>query len=576
MAEKKYMIIDGIRAEFTDEKNILQVIHKVGIHVPTFCYYSDMSIYGPCRMCVVEDERGGIIASCSTPPKNKMVIKTNTGRLHDYRKMILELLLASHCRDCTVCEKNGNCRLQMLAARFRLTDVRFPNTHPERMIDDSSLSIVRDPSKCILCGDCVRMCNEVQHVGAIDFANRGANMVVTPAFNRKIAETDCVNCGQCAAVCPTAAITIKKDLKQVWQALYAPNKRVVAQVAPAVRVAIGEEFGLKPGKNSIGKIYTALRMCGFDTVFDTSVAADLTIVEEAAELVRKLENGENTYPNGNKYPLFTSCCPGWVRFVETKHRDMLPYVSTCKSPMEMFGAVIKEYYKPADKESGLETVSVAVMPCVAKKYEAARDEFKRNDVPDVDYVITTKELILMIKELGIQFDEIEPSAPDMPFSIYSGAGVIFGVTGGVTEAVLRRLREGHNRVEMDKIKFSGVRGEEGLKEVEFDYNGRTIHAAVVSGLGNADALMKKIQKGEVHYDFVEVMACRRGCIMGGGQPVPAGPRSRVARSKGLYDTDINTQIKKSNENPLILSLYDGLLKGKTHELLHRNFEAAKK
>ena len=403
MAEKKYMIIDGIRAEFTDEKNILQVIHKVGIHVPTFCYYSDMSIYGACRMCVVEDERGGIIASCSTPPKNKMVIKTNTGRLHDYRKMILELLLASHCRDCTVCEKNGNCRLQMLAARFRLTDVRFPNTHPERMIDDSSLSIVRDPSKCILCGDCVRMCNEVQHVGAIDFANRGANMVVTPAFNRKIAETDCVNCGQCAAVCPTAAITIKKDLKQVWQALYAPNKRVVAQVAPAVRVAIGEEFGLKPGKNSIGKIYTALRMCGFDTVFDTSVAADLTIVEEAAELVRKLENGENTYPNGNKYPLFTSCCPGWVRFVETKHRDMLPYVSTCKSPMEMFGAVIKEYYKPADKEAGLETVSVAVMPCVAKKYEAARDEFKRNDVPDVDYVITTKELILMIKELGINW-----------------------------------------------------------------------------------------------------------------------------------------------------------------------------
>ena len=253
MAEKKYMIIDGIRAEFTDEKNILQVIHKVGIHVPTFCYYSDMSIYGACRMCVVEDERGGIIASCSTPPKNKMVIKTNTGRLHDYRKMILELLLASHCRDCTVCEKNGNCRLQMLAARFRLTDVRFPNTHPERMIDDSSLSIVRDPSKCILCGDCVRMCNEVQHVGAIDFANRGANMVVTPAFNRKIAETDCVNCGQCAAVCPTAAITIKKDLKQVWQALYAPNKRVVAQVAPAVRVAVGDHYGLAKGRSVMGK-----------------------------------------------------------------------------------------------------------------------------------------------------------------------------------------------------------------------------------------------------------------------------------------------------------------------------------
>lgn len=570
MAEKKYMIIDGIRAEFTDEKNILQVIHKVGIHVPTFCYYSDMSIYGACRMCVVEDERGGIIASCSTPPKNKMVIKTNTGRLHDYRKMILELLLASHCRDCTVCEKNGNCRLQMLAARFRLTDVRFPNTHPERMIDDSSLSIVRDPSKCILCGDCVRMCNEVQHVGAIDFANRGANMVVTPAFNRKIAETDCVNCGQCAAVCPTAAITIKKDLKQVWQALYAPNKRVVAQVAPAVRVAIGEEFGLKPGKNSIGKIYTALRMCGFDTVFDTSVAADLTIVEEAAELVRKLENGENTYPNGNKYPLFTSCCPGWVRFVETKHRDMLPYVSTCKSPMEMFGAVIKEYYKPANKESGLETVSVAVMPCVAKKYEAARDEFKRNDVPDVDYVITTKELILMIKELGIQFDEIEPSAPDMPFSIYSGAGVIFGVTGGVTEAALRHVAAQDNET-MRQLEYTGIRGLEGVKVAEVEIGEKTLRIGVVNGLGNADNLIEKIRSGEEHFDFVEVMACPYGCIGGAGQPF--GYQSvKQERSTGMYKADKSAIIKRSGENPVVSQLYEnGVLKGRSHELLHVNY-----
>ena len=411
-----YMTIDGRKVEFTDEPNVLSVIRNADIDIPTLCYHSELSVYGACRLCTVEDERGKTFASCSEPPRDGMVIYTNTPRLMKYRKMILELLLAAHCRDCTTCIKSGECQLQALAHRMGVTTVRFENTKEQYPLDFSSPSIVRDPNKCILCGDCVRMCNEVQHVGAIDFANRGANMVVTPAFNRKIAETDCVNCGQCAAVCPTAAITIKKDLKQVWQALYAPNKRVVAQVAPAVRVAIGEEFGLKPGKNSIGKIYTALRMCGFDTVFDTSVAADLTIVEEAAELVRKLENGENTYPNGNKYPLFTSCCPGWVRFVETKHRDMLPYVSTCKSPMEMFGAVIKEYYKPADKESGLETVSVAVMPCVAKKYEAARDEFKRNDVPDVDYVITTKELILMIKELGIQFDEIEPSAPDMPFS----------------------------------------------------------------------------------------------------------------------------------------------------------------
>lgn len=571
--DSKYMIIDGIRAEFTDEKNILQVIHKVGIHVPTFCYYSDMSIYGACRMCVVEDERGNVIASCSTPPKDKMVIRTNTGRLHDYRKMILELLLASHCRDCTVCEKNGNCRLQMLASRFRLTEVRFPNTHPERMIDDSSTAIVRDPSKCILCGDCVRMCNEVQHVGAIDFANRGADMIVTPAFNRKIADTDCVNCGQCAAVCPTAAITIKKDLKEVWKALYEPNKRVVVQVAPAVRVAIGEEFGLNPGKNSIGKIFTALRMCGFDTVFDTSVSADLTVVEEAAELVRKLENGDKDlakYPEGNRFPLFTSCCPGWVRFVETKHPDLLPYVSTCKSPMEMFGAVIKEYYKPADKETGLETVSVAVMPCVAKKYEASREEFKRNNVPDVDYVITTKELIRMIKELGIQFNEIEPSSPDMPFSISSGAGVIFGVTGGVTEAALRHVAAKDNQTLKD-LEYCGIRGLEGVKVAEVEIGGRTLRIGVVNGLGNADNLIEKMRSGEEHFDFVEVMACPYGCIGGAGQPF-GYQAVKKDRAQGMYKADKSAIIKRAEENPVVSQLYEtGVLKGRSHELLHVNY-----
>ena len=462
----KYMIIDGIRTEFTDERNILQVIQKAGIHVPTFCYYSDLSIYGACRMCVVEDDRGNIMASCSTLPKDKMVIKTNTGRLHNYRKMILELLLASHCRDCTTCEKNLNCRLQLLAKRFGLNDIRFKNTRKHLPVDASSLSIVREPDKCILCGDCVRMCNEVQHVGAIDFAGRGADMVVSPAFGRDIAQTECVNCGQCAAVCPTGAITIKKDIKDVWKAIYSPGKRVVAQVAPAVRVAIGEEFGLEPGKNSIGKIFTAMRMIGFDTVFDTSFAADLTIMEESAELVKKLEKGDN------KYPLFTSCCPGWIRFAETKHPELLPYISTCRSPMEMFGAVIKEYYKPADKEAGLETVSVAVMPCVAKKYEAARPEFVRNGVPDVDYVITTKELISMIRELGIQFNELEPGSPDMPFSISSGSGVIFGVTGGVMEAALRKVAD-KSDFAMKEIEYSGIRGMDGVKKAEVTLGDKT-------------------------------------------------------------------------------------------------------
>lgn len=567
---EKYMIIDGIRTAFTDEKNILQVIRKAGIHVPTFCYYTDMSIYGACRMCVVEDERGSIIASCSTPPKDKMVIRTNTSKLHQHRKMILELLLASHCRDCTICEKNGNCRLQMLAARFHLTKVRFPNTHPEPVIDDSSLSIVRDPSKCILCGDCVRMCNEVQHVGAIDFAHRGANMIVTPAFGRPIAETDCVNCGQCAAVCPTAAITIKKDLKGVWQALYAPNKRVVVQIAPAVRVAIGEEFGIAPGKNTIGKIYTALRMLGFDTVFDTSFSADLTVIEEANELVYKLENGEKKYPQGNTMPLFTSCCPAWVRFVETKYPELLPYVSTCKSPMEMFGAVLKEYYKPADEEAGMETISVAVMPCVAKKYEAARDEFCRDGVPDVDYVITTKELILMIKELGVQFQEIEPSAPDMPFSINSGAGVIFGVTGGVMEAALRHVAAKNNET-LREIEYSGVRGLEGTKIAEITLGDKTLRVGVVNGLGNADTLIRKLQRGEEKLDFVEVMACPYGCIGGAGQPF--GYRSvKEDRAQGMYKADKSAIVKRSCDNPTLINLYEnGILKERSHELLHVHY-----
>lgn len=567
---EKYMIIDGIRTAFTDEKNILQVIRKAGIHVPTFCYYTDMSIYGACRMCVVEDERGSIIASCSTPPKDKMVIRTNTSKLHQHRKMILELLLASHCRDCTICEKNGNCRLQMLAARFHLTKVRFPNTHPEPVIDDSSLSIVRDPSKCILCGDCVRMCNEVQHVGAIDFAHRGANMIVTPAFGRPIAETDCVNCGQCAAVCPTAAITIKKDLKGVWQALYAPNKRVVVQIAPAVRVAIGEEFGIAPGKNTIGKIYTALRMLGFDTVFDTSFSADLTVIEEANELVYKLENGEKKYPQGNTMPLFTSCCPAWVRFVETKYPELLPYVSTCKSPMEMFGAVLKEYYKPADEEAGMETISVAVMPCVAKKYEAARDEFCRDGVPDVDYVITTKELILMIKELGVQFQEIEPSAPDMPFSINSGAGVIFGVTGGVMEAALRHVAAKNNET-LREIEYSGVRGLEGTKIAEISLGDKTLRVGVVNGLGNADTLIRKLQRGEEKLDFVEVMACPYGCIGGAGQPF--GYRSvKEDRAQGMYKADKSAIVKRSCDNPTLINLYEnGMLKERSHELLHVHY-----
>lgn len=564
-----YMTIDGRTVEFTDEPNVLAVIRKADIDIPTLCYHSELSVYGACRLCTVENERGKTFASCSEPPRDGMIVYTNTPRLMKYRKLILELLLAAHCRDCTTCIKSGECQLQSLAHRMGVGNIRFENTKEQHPLDFSSPSIVRDPNKCILCGDCVRMCDNVQSVNAIDFAYRGTRALVTPAFNKKIAETDCVNCGQCRVVCPTGAISIHTNTDAIWDLLADKNTKVVAQIAPAVRVAVGDRFGLPKGENVMGKLVNVLHRLGFDEVYDTSYGADLTVIEESEELMNRLEAGENL-------PLFTSCCPAWVKFCEERYPDLAKNLSTCRSPQQMFGAVVREYYKDPEKSGGKRIVSVSIMPCTAKKEEILRPESTTNGKQDIDYVLTTTELIGMIRKAGIRFENLEIEATDMPFGIGSGAGVIFGVTGGVTEAVLRRLREGHNRVEMEKLKFSGVRGEEGLKEVEFDYNGRTIRAAVVSGLGNANNLMKRIQKGEVQYDFVEVMACRRGCIMGGGQPVPVDPESRIARSKGIYDTDINTQIKKSNENPLVQSLYDGLLKGKTHELLHRNFEAAGK
>ena len=547
-----YMTIDGRTVEFTDEPNVLAVIRKADIDIPTLCYHSELSVYGACRLCTVENERGKTFASCSEPPRDGMIVYTNTPRLMKYRKLILELLLAAHCRDCTTCIKSGECQLQSLAHRMGVGNIRFENTKEQHPLDFSSPSIVRDPNKCILCGDCVRMCDNVQSVNAIDFAYRGTRALVTPAFNKKIAETDCVNCGQCRVVCPTGAISIHTNTDTIWDLLADKNTKVVAQIAPAVRVAVGDRFGLPKGENVMGKLVNVLHRLGFDEVYDTSYGADLTVIEESEELMNRLESGENL-------PLFTSCCPAWVKFCEERYPDLAKNLSTCRSPQQMFGAVVREYYKDPEKSGGKRIVSVSIMPCTAKKEEILRPESTTNGKQDIDYVLTTTELISMIRKAGIRFENLEIEATDMPFGIGSGAGVIFGVTGGVTEAVLRRLREGHNRVEMEKIKFSGVRGEEGLKEVEFDYNGRTIRAAVVSGLGNANNLMKRIQKGEAQYDFVEVMACRRGCIMGGGQPVPVDPESRIARSKGIYDTDINTQIKKSNENPLVQSLYNGLL-----------------
>lgn len=558
------MTIDGQSIEFTDEPNVLSVIRKAGIDIPTLCYHSELSIYGACRLCTVENDRGKTFASCSEKPKDGMVIYTNTPRLMRYRKLILELLLAAHCRDCTTCIKSGECHLQELAHRMGVHEIRFENVREQQPIDTSSHAIIRDPNKCILCGDCVRMCDNVQNINAIDFAYRGTDAQVMPAFNKKIAETDCVGCGQCRVVCPTGAISIHTNIDVVWEALADKNTKVIAQIAPAVRVAIGDHFGYAKGENVMGKLVGVLHRLGFDEVYDTSYGADLTVVEESKEFIER-------FTSGQKMPLFTSCCPAWVKYCETKYPEFVPNLSTCRSPQQMFGAVVREYYKDPEKNEGKKIVSVSIMPCTAKKEEILRPESFTNGKQDVDYVLTTTEVVRMIRKSGIVFDKVEIEAADVPFGIGSGSGVIFGVTGGVTEAVLRRLQQGHSRVDMEAIKKSGVRGDEGIKTLTYDYNGREIRAAVVNGLANADKLLQQIKNHEVEYDFVEVMACRRGCIMGGGQPVNAGPRTKKARMKGLYDTDVNTQIKKSNENPMILSLYDSLLKGKEHELLHRNF-----
>ena len=555
------MTIDGRKVEFTDEKNVLSVIRKAGINLPTLCYHSEVSTFGACRLCTVEDDRGRTFASCSEEPRDGMVIYTNSGRIKKYRKLIVELLLAAHCRDCTTCVKNGECVLQQLAIRMNITSVRFENTRTIQPLGTSSPSLVRDPNKCILCGDCVRACEEIQGIGALGFAFRGTDAMVMPAFNKPIAETECVNCGQCRVYCPTGAISIKMNLDEVWGALADPNTRVIAQVAPAVRVAVGDAFGLPNGRSVMGKIVAALHRMGFDEVYDTTFSADLTVMEESKEFLERLGQGQNL-------PLLTSCCPAWVKFVHDQYPEFIPNISTCRSPQEMFSAVIKEHYKGYEKNQGKKTVVVSIMPCTAKKMEILRPDSVNNGERNTDWVITTTELIRMIRSAGIEFADLNPQSCDMPFGLGSGGGVIFGVTGGVTEAVLRRLVDKHDKESLDAIAECGVRGEEGIKEFTVDYKGIPINVCVVSGLANARTVMDRVKNGEANYQIIEVMACRRGCIMGGGQPVKPGDRTKAARAKGLYNADSVMIIKKADENPTVEALYDGLLKGKEHELLH--------
>ena len=554
------MEVDGIPVRIEGERNLLEVISKTGIKLPVFCYHSDLSIYGACRMCMVEDERGRLMAACSTVPEQGMKIRTNTGKLRQYRKNILELLLASHCRDCTTCEKSGRCTLQELAVQFGITNVRFPNDKTETNKDESSPSIIRDSSKCILCGDCVRECNEIQHVGAIDFAFRGSEARISTAFGRPIKESLCVHCGQCASVCPTGAIIVRDDSSKVWDKLDDRSVFVTCEIAPAVRVGIGKELGLGDDENAMGRIVAALHRMGFDEVYDTATGADLTVIEEANEFVDRVQNG-------GTLPLFTSCCPAWIQYAEKKHRDLLPNISPCRSPMGMFAAVIKEYYKDRLPEGKTSHYHVALMPCTAKKFEAKRGEFRTEMGPNTDDVITTQELIRMIKRSGIMFHELEPESVDLPFGTMSGAGIIFGVTGGVTEAVLRKIAADTSRTTLMQIEYTGVRGMDSVKEAEIPFGDKTLRIAVVSGLGNAEKLIEQIEEGAVSYDLVEVMACRGGCISGAGQPY-ISQRHRVKRGEGLYRTDKISAVKRSQDNPLMKSLYDGVLKGRTHELLH--------
>ena len=556
--------IDGRKVEFTDEKNLLTVIRKAGIDIPTLCYHSELSTFGACRLCTVEDDRGRTFASCSEVPRDGMVIYTNTGKLKKYRKLIIELLLASHCRDCTTCVKSGDCNLQTLAHRFGVTSVRYSNYREQKPLDFSSPSIVRDPNKCILCGNCVRVCNELQGVGALDFAFRGSEAMVMPAFDKEVAATDCVNCGQCQIFCPTGAISIRHNREAVWEALADPDVRVVAQVAPAVRVAVGSAFGLPKGKSVMGKIVNVLHRIGFDEVYDTTFSADMTIMEESAEFLNRLKTGE-------KLPLLTSCCPAWVKFVGDQFPEYKEHVSTCRSPQGMMSAVTKEWFRdPANNPEGKKTVMVSFMPCTAKKMEAKRSNSFTHGEQDTDYVITTTELIDMIRMTGIEFAELEPESSDIPFGFGSGGGVIFGVTGGVTEAVIRRLVPGHDKETLEAIAECGVRDGGFIREFSIPYEGIDLNICVVSGLANARTVMEQVKSGEKNYHLIEVMACRRGCIMGGGQPRLAGDRTKAARTEGIYRADNVAVIKKSDENPMIMSLYEGFLKGKEHELLHNH------
>lgn len=558
---KGIMIVDGQRVPFDGEKNVLSVIRKAGIDMPTFCYYSELSVHGACRMCIVENVKTGKIdASCSMEPRDGLEIRTNTARLLRHRRMILELMLASHDCSCTTCAKSGNCRLQALAQRFGVSRVRFPDTRERYEQDNTSLAIFRDPNKCILCGDCVRVCEELQGQGILNYAHRGSELQVMPAFDRKLADTKCVGCGQCAAVCTTGAITVKNQIGQAWQALHDPKNRVVVQIAPAVRVALGEEFGLPAGENVMDRLVKALKLMGVEEVYDTDFAADMTTISESQEFLERLKAD-------GPFPMFTSCCPAWVKYLELNDPKYLRNISSCKSPMEMFAAVLRDKYQAKDAADGRRTYHMAIMPCTAKKMEAARAEFTRDGQPDVDLVITTRELVDMIREAGIQLTELEPEAPDLPFGLGSGAAVIYGVTGGVAEAVVRYCLPDKSNNALQAIRVTDLRGDGAIREVNLTVEGQELHIAIVNGLSHAKELIADVEAGKRFYHLVEVMTCQGGCVGGAGQPYGL-TAAKKRRGAGLYEADATAMFKGAEKNPIVTRLLDEYGHERCHELLH--------